>query len=104
MRLIDADALMKEFAKFVRASNNSDFAPIPTWNDAVSLVGSAPTATQSNDSNALNVLERKKGKWVDRGYMKVGFHCSVCGGYAISGKDNFCSHCGADMRGERRSE
>ena len=43
MRLIDADALMEEFAKFVRASNNSDFAPIPTWNDAVSLAGSAPT-------------------------------------------------------------
>ena len=43
MRLIDADALMKEFAKFVRASNNSDFAPIPTWNNAVSLTESAPT-------------------------------------------------------------
>ena len=44
MRLIDADALMKEFIDFVRDSNNSDFAPVPTWNDAVSLVGSAPTA------------------------------------------------------------
>lgn len=44
--------------------------------------------------------EREKGKWVYLGYMKIGFHCSVCGGYAISGKDNFCSHCGAEMRGE----
>lgn len=43
MRLIDADALMKEFAKFVKDSNNSDFANVPTWNDAVSLLGSAPT-------------------------------------------------------------
>ena len=43
MRLIDADALMREFAEFVRASNNSDFADVPTWNDAVSLLGSAPT-------------------------------------------------------------
>lgn len=43
MRLIDADALMKEFRDFVRNSNNSDFAPVPNWNDAVSLVGSAPT-------------------------------------------------------------
>ena len=43
MRLIDADALMKEFAEFVKESNNSDFADVPTWNDAVSLLGSAPT-------------------------------------------------------------
>lgn len=44
MRLIDADVLMKEFAGFVKESNNSDFADAPTWNDAVSLLGSAPTA------------------------------------------------------------
>lgn len=43
MRLIDADALMQEFANFVRRSKNSDFAPVPSWNDAVSLLGSAPT-------------------------------------------------------------
>lgn len=43
-RYIDADALMKEFRDFVRDANNSDFVPVPTWNDAVSLVGSAPTA------------------------------------------------------------
>lgn len=46
MRLIDADALMREFAEFVRASNNSDFADVPNWNDAVSLLGSAPTIDQ----------------------------------------------------------
>ena len=63
-RLIDADALMKEFAKFVAPSNNSDFIAAPTWNDAVSLVESAPTATKSNESNALNVLERKHGRWM----------------------------------------
>ena len=40
--LIDRRALMKEFSDFVRASNNSDFAPRPTWNDAVSLVKSMP--------------------------------------------------------------
>ena len=42
-RLIDADTLMKEFAEFVKESNNSDFADVPNWNDAVSLLGSAPT-------------------------------------------------------------
>lgn len=42
--LISRQALMKEFSDFVRESNNSDFAPTPTWNDAVSLVGSMPSA------------------------------------------------------------
>ena len=42
--LISRQALMKEFADFVRRSNNSDFAKTPTWNDAVSLVGSMPSA------------------------------------------------------------
>lgn len=42
--LIDRQALMKEFTDFVRESNNSDFAQTPTWNDAVSLVGSMPSA------------------------------------------------------------
>lgn len=40
-RLIDVDALNKEFIDFIRASNNSGI--MPNWNDAVSLVGSAPT-------------------------------------------------------------
>jgi hypothetical protein len=46
--LIDRRALMKEFSDFVRASNNSDFAPTPTWNDAVSLVESMPPAQSSS--------------------------------------------------------
>lgn len=91
MRLIDADALMKEFAKFVRRSNNSDFAPIPTWNDAVSLTGSAPT---------VDAVERKKGKWMHK-KITADFHvvgqCSVC--KERRRIDNFCPNCGADMRG-----
>lgn len=42
--LISRQAVMKEFSDFVRSSNNSDFAKTPTWNDAVSLVGSMPSA------------------------------------------------------------
>lgn len=41
---ISRKAVMKEFSDFVRKSNNSDFAQTPTWNDAVSLVGSIPSA------------------------------------------------------------
>ena len=95
MRPIDADALMREFAEFVRRSNNSDFANTPTWNDAVSLLGSAPT------------IEPKRGKWEQ--HIGIGnvalIKCSECGfiypellGVPIF---NFCPHCGAKMeRGE----
>lgn len=99
MRLIDADVIMKEFAKFVRASNNSDFARIPTWNDAVSLVGSAPT-----------IEPKRKGKWIpdNTNYITPHFVCSACG---MSQKVEtvlykpiwgFCPRCGARMmRGEQ---
>ena len=40
--LISKSALMKEFAEYVKPANNSVFERIPTWNDAVSLVGSQP--------------------------------------------------------------
>jgi len=48
--LIDQRELMREFARFVRRSNNSDFAPTPNWNDAVSLVGSAPVVIPAERS------------------------------------------------------
>ena len=38
---IDKDKLMKEFIEFVAPSNRDSSLPIPTWNDAVSLLGSA---------------------------------------------------------------
>lgn len=95
MRLIDADALMEEFVKFVRESNNSDFAPIPTWNDAVSLTGSAPT---------VDAVERKRGRWIltqDDNYEYCT--CSECGyqngeNWMIGSDIPFCAMCGAEMR------
>ena len=97
--LISRQALMKEFANFVRDSNNSDFAPTPTWNDAVSLVGSMPTAQP----------ERKKGfwEWVD----DMDYRCSVCHKYAygclgevLSGHYKYCPFCGCAMEGEEDDE
>ena len=67
--LISRQALMKEFSDFVRESNNSDFAPTPTWNDAVSLVGSMPSA-------------ERRGRWIDIEHAPNGLlyvTCSVCG-------------------------
>ena len=100
-RLIDADALMKEFTEFVKDSNNSDFADIPTWNDAVSLVGSAPT-----------IEERKEGKWEEKTIRDdvvitewQSARCPVCKKYHTTPymyffQDyNYCPNCGADLRG-----
>ena len=45
----------------------------------------------------LKAEEVKHGHWVDSGYMNVGHHCSLCGGYVVAGKGKYCPHCGARM-------
>ena len=91
---ISREVLMQKFADHVRRSNNSDFAPTPTWNEAVDIVEHFPDA---------DVVERKHGKWIDckgsngRDYRK----CSEClHTQDITGLLNFCPNCGADMRGD----
>ena len=48
--------------------------------------------------------ERMRGKWIrqdDKGKPLYGWYqCYRCGA-VIGGKTNFCSECGADMRGEQ---
>ena len=71
MRLIDADALMKKFAEVAGPSNRSDFQPAPTWNQAVSLVESAP---------AVDVAPVVHGENIGEDYAAVDqFVCSKCG-------------------------
>ena len=51
---------------------------------------------------------RKKGQWVEHRNERTGmwhYDCPFCDdGYAMAARDenpaNFCSNCGADMRGE----
>lgn len=62
--LISRQALMKEFSDFVRASNSSDFAQTPTWNDAVSLVGSMPSA-QPEDYTELKREFLRMASYID---------------------------------------
>ena len=57
--LISRQAAMKEFSDFVRASNNSDFARTPTWNDAVSFVGSMPSAQDEKKGDAMSEIVRE---------------------------------------------
>jgi hypothetical protein len=57
--LISRRAMMKEFSDFVRKSNNSDFANTPTWNDAVSLVGSMQSVQpEPHEGHWIPVSER----------------------------------------------
>lgn len=91
--LISRSALMREFADFVRASNNSDFADVPTWNDAVSLLGSAPT---------IEAEPIKHGTWW---HYEGTLTCSVCHTEIyddimdLLGDDvpRYCPDCGAKM-------
>lgn len=41
---ISREAVMQMFADHVKRSNNSDFAPTPTWNQAVQIVEDFPAA------------------------------------------------------------
>ncbi len=105
---IDTDELMESFADFVKTPNTSDFAPTPTWNDAVDIVENTPTA---------DVAEVRHGKWLviendEDELWKGGGHyeCSSCGyGFSFGGyfeldEEPYCPHCGAKMDGERREE
>ena len=59
MDLIDRQAAMKEFSNFVRVSNNGDFARTPTWNDAVSLIKSMPSAQDEKKGEAMSEIVRE---------------------------------------------
>lgn len=99
---IDADALTKKLSDFVRPSNNSDFAKVPRWNDAVAIIESMPTA---------DVAPVRHGRWIrlDKDNMFFVPHmlkCSVCGNTldkhgvnAGRGDANYCPNCGAQMGG-----
>lgn len=79
-RYIDADALKEKFTS--------------KW--ILDRIDQHPTA---------DVVERKQGKWIDYEdvensiYGHVSCRCSICG-HVSQYEENYCMHCGADMRGE----
>ena len=98
---IKREAVMQKFADHVERSNNSDFAPVPTWNQAVQIVEDFPAA---------DVVERKKGKWIENSYLTRSafgravwhktYKCSECGSVFGREDDKYCYNCGADLREE----
>ena len=88
MRLIDADTLRAEF-------------PIPEDitdpNQALVHI----TGIWAEIDNAPTIEERKKGKAIVKSTGYRGYWaCDQCG-TEIKCTDNFCRHCGADLRGEK---
>ena len=74
---IDKDKLMNEFIEFVAPSNRDSSLPIPTWNDAVSLLGSAPDAdveavVRCKDCNWADNCKIRDYFWTDNDFCSKG--------------------------------
>ena len=95
---IDKNKLMNEFIEFVAPSNLDYSIPIPTWNDAVSLLGSAP------DADVVEVVRCKDCKhFAEFGsllkiYTEYDGQCKKANRDVVMNFTDFCSY------GERREE
>lgn len=95
MRLIDADALLKN--RFNMYTGFQGKVPVVAVRD----VDEAPTI----DPEEL----RPRGEWIERQEpiswceddVDVFYECSSCG-LCAPGETNFCPNCGADMRWRKR--
>lgn len=91
MRLIDADALLNELGDIWNIPKDWDGDIDETCETAFDVIENAPTV------EAKPVVH---GKWKHRKNWDR-YVCSVCS-HEHSDMSNFCEHCGADMRGEKR--
>lgn len=107
MRLIDADALKKNCAEVVKASNNSDFIPCPTWNKAMELIDNAPTVEEKSYAMGYqDGLEDGLDGIIPKGEWTIGYTakqkklsvCNLCNCISLQGRTNFCHNCGAKMQ------
>lgn len=91
MRLIDADALVKELGSKWNVLDDQDFANKAVWR----TIEAAPT---------VDVPDRKVGKWMAE--PNCWYRCSNCGQHYPSIRGymdyNYCPNCGAKM--ERSEE
>ena len=57
------------------------------------------TAIEALKSESIFTADRPRGEWVAEEEYGDLWVCDQCG-FASEYKDNFCSNCGADMRGD----
>ena len=97
MRCIDADALRDRLQNLGYDDWNQ--GATTTWaeafNECADMVDEQPTIEP----------QRKKGKWIDRGWSGDGrgnswheWECSECKHITKGAKWDFCPNCGADMQ------
>lgn len=97
MRLIDADALMKDLEKWMKQvdpTHPQEDNAIPPMEDII--VSTLMTIEEQP------TIERKTGKWIR--LTNDLAQCSECKDYidnAISGGYNYCPNCGARVDGEQ---
>ena len=87
----DSDYINRDFAiyAFRRNSGYLDGNLFAT-DEAIVYLKALPSA---------DVVERKRGKWIKKKHYRI---CPFCEATMIdSGFDDFCPHCGADMRGKQ---
>ena len=110
MRLIDADALVRELISIKATFGSGNGLVEGGIEIAISTTNAQPTVSPDMAqvlSYECGKAERKRGRWIHDGYdIPHGvdwMHCSVCGRrepHVPAAMTNFCPNCGADMRGE----
>lgn len=115
MRLIDADAMMKR----LKAWDTNDAIDKALYNFTSCRISEAPTIRpdmailMQENTNMRKILHKRcrRGTWVKIGAFLDGekAQCSNCGEEVILNERNrklfnFCSNCGADMRGGAADE
>lgn len=84
MRLIDADALLKN--KF----------EVIDYGDPIEVV----EVSDIDDAHTIEAEPVRHGKWERPTKSKIARYCSLCGTRHVSGSaNNFCPKCGAKMVG-----
>ena len=120
--LISREALKKEIQKELDKADLSEYeACICVTSIYDRVIDNAPTLIWCSETPdglpLMDMRERPKGEWEDSHIYSCGkilkgrndvieHKCSVCKRWSIKWDgtipDNFCSHCGADMRGEEK--
>ena len=90
-RLIDADAL-------IGALHNHAFLEGDDRSICYNIIQKQPT---------IEAAPVRHGKWIesdeyDEFYGRL-YRCSKCNTFVLGDMDNYCSYCGADMRGNETS-
>ena len=114
MRLGDLDALKEAFAEYGEKAKFTQGA-------CQQLINNAPTIIKAEYieqyiEGLIDGRNRPQGEWEESHIFSCGkilltrmdvieHKCSHCGRWSIKWfrtiPDNFCSHCGADMRGDK---